>query len=430
MAYLGEWSTLVGSGAINDTVTHDRSLYTLLVNIANITLSEPSTTNTNYRCDVGATPMTLEATEDVEGLKTFKRSRAIICKGLAVGTLNSTYIDFVDNNDVVQGRVGQASSGTDETYLYNGVDGAGIRLSTTNGYINMLGIPKSSAAIDVSDSDYLLNISAMDIRYLKNMVNATFLSTLYSSTGGIGENTRARLYSTYTGGGSGYGGSLIIETRNSSNAWVSSMTISDTGSIVAPSASTVTATSIANVGTLDLRYRTLIDVTFTGNGNNIKLKGTSAGVAASPYLRFYDSADDALGYFGVGSTGNNDIIMACEKVDGKFKVVTGGSTNFIISAAGYATLGSGSPAIKMKKVTGTTGSTDGASVNIAHGLTASKILAIDVLVTDASNNRYSPQCTEANKEYRSWVDNTNVVVKVGGTDVRSRPIAVLITYEE
>jgi len=212
------------------------------------------------------------------------------------------------------------------------------------------------------------------------------------------------------------------------------------GSMIAGNATSTGGTSIANVGTLDLRYSSVSHThtfasltskptTLAGYGiTDAMTNNTTETVTGNKTFSGTTTLQNIV-FSGTNEMNSSSGFYMQYNTNGNINCNGGSSTGNLISN-NFTKLGSTAPSIKMKKVTGTTGSTDGASVNIAHGLTASKILAIDVLVTDASNNRYSPQCTEANKEYRSWVDNTNVVVKVGGTDVRSRPIAVLITYEE
>ncbi len=55
-----------------------------------------------------------------------------------------------------------------------------------------------------------------------------------------------------------------------------------------------------------------------------------------------------------------------------------------VSIADYTVLGSGAPAIKQKKLTGTSTAAEGGTVNITHGLTASKILAVTATIQDSN----------------------------------------------
>ncbi len=106
-----------------------------------------------------------------------------------------------------------------------------------------------------------------------------------------------------------------------------------------------------------------------------------------------------------------------------------------LTVNGFTKLGSVAPAIKMKKLTGTTGVAEGNSINIVHGFgDISKILGFHVLVSTASGNRVPPAfASVAEHEYDSFINATNVLVTLTATNsgsLLSRAITVLITYEE
>ena len=100
----------------------------------------------------------------------------------------------------------------------------------------------------------------------------------------------------------------------------------------------------------------------------------------------------------------------------------------------YVAIGSGAPSIKMKKLTGTTGSSEGDATTIAHGLTLSKIIGYHILVDNASGNKIPPAFTSvAEFEYDGFIDGTNVNIHLHATNsgsIKSKAISVLITYEE
>lgn len=104
---------------------------------------------------------------------------------------------------------------------------------------------------------------------------------------------------------------------------------------------------------------------------------------------------------------------------------------------GYTRLGSSAsdaPLIKMKKITGTTASTEGASVNIPHELGATKILAVDIQV-NYSGTAYvgNSHLRFAGYQFDYIHDNTNIrVYNVSGNsaNILSKPVTILITYEE
>jgi hypothetical protein len=101
---------------------------------------------------------------------------------------------------------------------------------------------------------------------------------------------------------------------------------------------------------------------------------------------------------------------------------------------GYTKLGSDAPAVKMKKLTGTTSSTQGTSVSLNHGLNANKILSISVLVDYSAGNCVPPSYTAAaNYEYNYYLNGTAIsIININGNSalVLGKPVRVLITYEE
>jgi hypothetical protein len=101
---------------------------------------------------------------------------------------------------------------------------------------------------------------------------------------------------------------------------------------------------------------------------------------------------------------------------------------------GFTKLGTDAPAIKVKKFTATTGSSQGGIVQIAHGLTSSKILNINVLV-EYSTDDYVPSSYESVVGFEfEWVHENGIVfvknISGNSSQILSKPIKVLITYEE
>lgn len=99
---------------------------------------------------------------------------------------------------------------------------------------------------------------------------------------------------------------------------------------------------------------------------------------------------------------------------------------------GFSKLGSDAPAIKVKKLTGTTASTQGGNVAVAHGLTRSKILSCSVLV---DNGTYStpPNSTFTNVRYTFDIEDINIVIYNSSTtdsQHHNKPIVILVTYEQ
>ena len=94
----------------------------------------------------------------------------------------------------------------------------------------------------------------------------------------------------------------------------------------------------------------------------------------------------------------------------------------------------GSPTVATKKLTGTTPSTQGGLVAIAHGLTASKSLTWNVVVNGATtSDLIPPRHMEPGFEYTSHVNSNSIVVGLSATNsanILSKGIKVFVVYEE
>ena len=96
--------------------------------------------------------------------------------------------------------------------------------------------------------------------------------------------------------------------------------------------------------------------------------------------------------------------------------------------------GSSAPAIKKKKLTGTTGSSEGDTTGISHGLTSGKIIGITVLVWPDYSTGILPQWIHTNGyQYMVYITSTTISVILHATNsenILSKPITVLIEYEQ
>jgi hypothetical protein len=102
--------------------------------------------------------------------------------------------------------------------------------------------------------------------------------------------------------------------------------------------------------------------------------------------------------------------------------------------SGFTVLGAG-PAIKIKTLSGTTPSTQGASVTIAHGLTFNKIISCTVLVIQGGGSLLVPHSylNSAGNQFDYYIDTTNVQINTvasNSSNIVSRTITVTIIYEE
>lgn len=101
---------------------------------------------------------------------------------------------------------------------------------------------------------------------------------------------------------------------------------------------------------------------------------------------------------------------------------------------GFTKLGSDAPAIKVKKLTGTSAASQGGVVQISHGLTPSKILDIRVLI-EYSTGDYVPHSYESVSQFKyEWVSEDGIIyirnISGNSSQILSKPIKILITYEE
>ena len=100
----------------------------------------------------------------------------------------------------------------------------------------------------------------------------------------------------------------------------------------------------------------------------------------------------------------------------------------------YTKLGSGAPAVQMKKLTSFAPGGVGGTINVAHGLTFSKILSVSVIIDFSIAAAYPPNNTSVAQDryYEYYYDALNVVVTLGPTALGmvGKPIKILIVYEQ
>lgn len=123
------------------------------------------------------------------------------------------------------------------------------------------------------------------------------------------------------------------------------------------------------------------------------------------------------------------------RISGEISVVGKIAANNALEVNGFSKLGADAPAIKVKKLTGTTGASQGDIVPISHGLTSTKILSITVLVQFELNGQYVPHSYTNTNGYQFdfYSDATNIQIRNHPTNsgqILSKPIKILITYEE
>lgn len=113
-----------------------------------------------------------------------------------------------------------------------------------------------------------------------------------------------------------------------------------------------------------------------------------------------------------------------------------------LDVAGYSKLGDLSPNIKLKSITGTIPClSNNCTSTIAHGLNASKILDVSIVLNCPDSNGNLNQyvepndCTSLHSGYCYYTsfDNTNVIIRhpsTGTVNTLGKPYKILITYKE
>lgn len=184
----------------------------------------------------------------------------------------------------------------------------------------------------------------------------------------------------------------------------------DTGLITVNNTGTGSAISAVGLGTSFVNGA-VISAENKNSGNAIAGVTTGAGYAI----------------YGYNSTGEAAHLVGDVGIVGDVNIAGSSATT------GFTELGNGAPEIKMKKLTGTTAASQGGIVNINHGLTSSKILAVDVLVEGNAGQFYPPHSSLIGAEYFYSVGNAAISVGLtisNSSLLTSKSIKVLITYEQ
>lgn len=174
--------------------------------------------------------------------------------------------------------------------------------------------------------------------------------------------------------------------------------------------------------------------------NTTSLSGSNTGIGyRALYLNVTGVRNVALGALAGDTTtsGSNNILIGdgvrASSSSASNETVIGNADTTSAVIKGFVDLGGTGVAIKHKKLTGTTGATEGSDTLLAHGLTQSKILSVSVLVADDAGTLIPPSFTATTEtNYDFQVTSTNVEINLSGADsatLLSNAITVLITYE-
>ena len=157
--------------------------------------------------------------------------------------------------------------------------------------------------------------------------------------------------------------------------------------------------------------------------------------AANDYTLVIEAVSDNVSWRNVSLARNGGCVLVGTQTNIR------GDTTYRLQVNGKAYVSSymqigptGSPTFATKKLTGTTPSTQGGTVSIAHGVTASKILTWNVVVNGAAtSDLIPPQHTAPGFEYTSHVNSNSIVVALSATNsanILSKGIKVFVVYEE
>jgi hypothetical protein len=106
-------------------------------------------------------------------------------------------------------------------------------------------------------------------------------------------------------------------------------------------------------------------------------------------------------------------------------------TNTGTTVTGFTKLGAGAPEIQMKHVAVVTANAVGGITSVAHGVTRTKIIGVQVVVTGTPNTMGPGYTTALTYKYDWYMDATKVYIILGGaaTQMISQVADILITYE-
>lgn len=103
-----------------------------------------------------------------------------------------------------------------------------------------------------------------------------------------------------------------------------------------------------------------------------------------------------------------------------------------LSVNGFTKLGTTAPAIQVMYLTGTTAPTAGGVQNFYHGLSPSKILAVNLLVEVSATNLAPPNYSATiGRQYQYIVNGANIEVyndPANSSFILNKPVRIMITY--
>ncbi len=156
-------------------------------------------------------------------------------------------------------------------------------------------------------------------------------------------------------------------------------------------------------------------------------------VVAGPGI--YDAAiglqNTAGGYeWRIGSEVTGELKFV--KITGAtFTALTMDGNSGLVTVNDFTKLGNNAPAIKTLKLTGTSPSVQGNISTYAHGVTASKILSVDIFID--AGIFVAPNTIIPGYEYDFYINGANIEIqtKLGNSGlILQKPLKILVTYEQ
>jgi hypothetical protein len=191
-----------------------------------------------------------------------------------------------------------------------------------------------------------------------------------------------------------------------------------------------------------------------GNGSNVTLSAIQASDVPTLNQNTTGTSSNVTGLVAIGNggTGSNTKVWVDLSTDQSISGIktftnttqsTSTTTGGVIVLGGFAvqgnqfiggftSLGNSSFPIKTLYLTGTSGATDGSTVNIAHGLTVGKILTATALLEYATGNFIASNYTvSAGYQYDVIIAPANVAIQLkagNSANIVNKPVRIFIVY--
>lgn len=195
-----------------------------------------------------------------------------------------------------------------------------------------------------------------------------------------------------------------------------------------------------NIGIANTMPAAKLHINHLASAISPHLQLNSTGTSASLIKTTSTTGNSWENYFLNGATAATNLVYWVNSVNSATPLILTGEGDAIVErnvvVNGYTNLGSGSPKIKMKELTITTGTLAGGVAYVAHGITLNKILSVSVLVNSSTGHDYPPSygsTTAPGFEYFYFITSTHVVLENSSTsyaNIAGRPARILVTYKE